>query len=109
MRAYVNLCGWTMSDHGLRRALREPADRGGAGRVSEGNAVECVTEEDIFAACGLPYRKPTEREAEVREIALDDGGAAAADAGSGGGGGGGGAAADADAPRYAPKRPAWEQ
>ena len=68
MRAYINLCGWTCSDHGLRRATRDRT----RSRTSEGYAVECITEADIFAACGLPYRAPTQREIEIVEEAVVD-------------------------------------
>ena len=59
------------SDHGLRRATRDRT----RSRTSEGYAVECITEADIFAACGLPYRAPDQREIEiVTEKIVDDGG-----------------------------------
>ena len=68
MRAYINLCGWTCSDHGLRRATRDAKNA----RTSEGHAVECITEADIFAVCGLPYRSPLQREIEVVEESVID-------------------------------------
>jgi DNA polymerase/3'-5' exonuclease PolX len=67
MRAYVNLCGWTLSDQGLRRAVREART---AVKTSEGSAVDCETEADVFMACGLPYRRPEERDAEAQEITV---------------------------------------
>ena len=60
MRNYANKIGWSLSDKGL-----ELVARNGKGKkcvkIPLGKHVECKSEEDIFNALGLEYRKPNER------------------------------------------------
>ena len=60
MRNYANKIGWSLSDKGL-----ELVARNGKGKkcvkIPLGKRVDCKSEEDIFNALGLDYRKPNER------------------------------------------------
>ena len=88
-------CGWSLSDQGLKAAVRGITTVKTDDRIAESVSIRCDTEEDIFRACGVPYRTPAERNAEV----VEGGGLVSASASAAGGGmsmsrgGGGGAAA----------------
>jgi DNA polymerase/3'-5' exonuclease PolX len=63
LRYFVDLCGWKLTDTGLRPAFRAVAR--GATEVevqTEGASVRCDTEEDVFAAVGLQFRPPHMRD-----------------------------------------------
>ena len=57
MRWYAKKSGWSLSDHGLQPTHRVS----GLGKVWIGRTVDCKTERDVFAAMGLEYVAPTER------------------------------------------------
>lgn len=60
MRLYAQKKGFHLSDKELRPVVRDKQGKGDA--VVEGPRVPCVTERDIFAALGLPYKTPAERD-----------------------------------------------
>jgi DNA polymerase/3'-5' exonuclease PolX len=70
MRLYASKRGFSLSDRNLRpvvrvRALpRAPGGSSAGAVVHAGPPVACATERDIFAALGLPYRTPAERDLE---------------------------------------------
>ena len=59
MRCYAGTLGYTLHDKGLLRCVRD--SRGHIQMTLENSCVPCETEEDIFAALGLPYKEPCER------------------------------------------------
>lgn len=62
MRHYAKAKGYSLSDHGLVHAVKV-----GANNVVRGteNLVPAATEEEIFAALGLEYIAPTDRNTDV--------------------------------------------
>lgn len=56
MRFYAKKKLWTLSDHGLAPAIRVNGDK-----VWSGRSVYCQTEKDIFAALGLDWVPPEQR------------------------------------------------
>lgn len=57
MRLLAESKGFKLSDHGLA-----PIGKVAGKKVSKGLQVNCETEEDIFKALGMPYKKPKERD-----------------------------------------------
>ena len=70
LRLWAHKAGWTLSDQGLRPALRD----GEGKRPWDGLSIACDTEADVFAAMGVPYRAPHERDAQLLEVAVGAGG-----------------------------------
>ena len=54
LRNYAKKCGWSLSDQGLKAAVRSKGKK--EDRIAESVSIRCDTEEDIFKACGVPYR-----------------------------------------------------
>ena len=75
MRLWVDKTGWTLSDHGLRRAVRSGVRSSQHSKVMivKGPTLRCDTEKAVFAAIGVPYREPHERNCEPVEIAYPRG------------------------------------
>ena len=77
MRLWVDKCGWTLSDHGLRRAVRSvrraPANSRIGNVIAKGPILRCDTEEAVFAAVGVPYRAPCDRNCGPVEAACPHG------------------------------------
>jgi len=69
MRLYAKQLGYTLSDHGLCAANRNPHTKE---RVSQAISVPAETEEDIFKALNLKYMPPEFRTAGVDEITAED-------------------------------------
>lgn len=59
VRLYAHHKGFSLSDKDLRPVIR---DSKGKEVIHEGLPVSCRTERDIFAALGLPYKAPAERD-----------------------------------------------
>jgi DNA polymerase/3'-5' exonuclease PolX len=57
MRLYAQKKGMSLSDKELVPVIRVHGDK-----VHEGAAIPCATERDIFAALGLPYKAPRQRD-----------------------------------------------
>lgn len=73
LRLYVQKCGWSLSDRGLCPSYRSKGAPGkGWDKTWEGHSVACESEEDFFAACGLPYIAPEAREASVEEVGIEE-------------------------------------
>lgn len=64
VRAYVNRCGWTLSDTGLKPCVRDRFRT----KTADGWSLKCETEADIFRACGVPYRTPPQRDFKMQEV-----------------------------------------
>lgn len=96
MRAFVDLCGWTLSDRGLCKAQRDPAS---GELVDRSPSIDAGSEADVFAAIGLPYRAPHERDTDAPGLAPAAAtGGPAAGAGVSAGASAGGAAAAGGGP-----------
>ena len=57
MRLLAEQKGFTLSDHGLA-----PIGKVSGKKVSKGLQIQCETEEDVFKALGMPFKKPQERD-----------------------------------------------
>eukprot|EP00475_Leptophrys_vorax_P045938 TRINITY_DN9706_c0_g2_i1.p1 TRINITY_DN9706_c0_g2~~TRINITY_DN9706_c0_g2_i1.p1 ORF type:complete len:300 (-),score=81.31 TRINITY_DN9706_c0_g2_i1:11-910(-) len=58
LRLYAKRKGYSLSDCGLRKAVRSQGEA-----IWKGSSAECPTEADIFKALGLKYMEPHERNA----------------------------------------------
>ena len=67
MRLWVDKSGWTLSDHGLRQAIRSGTT------ILKGPPMRCDREEEVFAAVGVPFREPCDRNLEPIENKLPTG------------------------------------
>lgn len=102
MRSYVKQAGWSLSDSGLRVVRFKEGDV--SVKVLESAPVRTDTEEDIFAALGVPYRAPVDRDCDGGTKKSSGGGGAAAGAAAAAaavpaGDGGGGEDVDDDSQR----------
>eukprot|EP01017_Pseudomicrothorax_dubius_P034101 TRINITY_DN4632_c0_g4_i1.p1 TRINITY_DN4632_c0_g4~~TRINITY_DN4632_c0_g4_i1.p1 ORF type:complete len:470 (+),score=87.17 TRINITY_DN4632_c0_g4_i1:356-1765(+) len=57
MRFQAMKLGFTLSDHGLFETVGRKGDRPQTGKI-----IPCATEEEVFAALGMSYKAPSERE-----------------------------------------------
>jgi hypothetical protein len=67
MRLWAGKAGWTLSDRGLRLATRDAKSSGEV--IAHGRILRCDSEEAVFAALGVPYKEPWERNCEPVETA----------------------------------------
>ena len=72
LRHYVKGLGWSLSDHGLTRVVRDeaPARRAPGGRAPaaektwESHSLAAASEADVLRLIGVPWREPAERTGE---------------------------------------------
>ena len=70
MRHYAKAKGYSLSDHGLVAAVKMPGTKDNMVRGTK-NLVNAATEADIFAALGLEFVEPSDRNTDVTPEAGD--------------------------------------
>eukprot|EP00915_Cephaloidophora_sp_WS-2016_P005043 GHVH01006720.1.p1 GENE.GHVH01006720.1~~GHVH01006720.1.p1 ORF type:complete len:662 (+),score=81.77 GHVH01006720.1:205-1986(+) len=64
MRLFSRKLGYSLSDRGLVRVIRQKGNK----KMKVGSNIECSTEQSIFDAIGLDYRFPFQREVDLNWI-----------------------------------------